>query len=145
MCGVTRRIPFSWIAIGKSCMPFIHVKSLPFEEPCDMRTVLEGVTRDFAKSTGIEVEHVMATWEFLPEGHYAVAGVAALYQLQASHPVLVELVAPDFNSPEDVENMLKAAALSISKRVKVEMSNIFIIYRGVGSGTVFDKGEIVRW
>ena len=40
--------------------------------------------------------------------------------------------------------MLKAAALSISKRVKVEMDNIFIIYRGVSSGTVFDKGEIVR-
>ena len=64
--------------------------------------------------------------------------------LRVSHPVLVELVAPDSNSPEDVEKMLKVAALSISKRIKVEMDNIFIIYRGVSSGTVFDKGEIVR-
>ncbi len=126
-------------------MPFIHVKSLPFDEPRDVRTVLEGLTRDFAEATGIDVEHVTATWEFFPEGNYAIAGVAALYQPQASHPVLVELVTPDFNSPEDVENMLKAVALSISKRAKVQMDNVFISYRGVGSGTVFDKGEVVRW
>ena len=126
-------------------MPFIHVKSLPFDEPRDVRAVLESLTRDFAESTSIEQEHVTATWEFLPEGHYAVAGSAALRQPQASHPVLVELVAPDFNSPEDVETMLETVALSISKRAKVQKGNIFISYRGVGSGTAFDRGEIVRW
>ena len=109
-----------------------------------MRAILEGLTRDFAGATGIDVEHVTATWEFLLEGHHAVAGGAALHRPHASHPVLVELVAPDSNSPEDVEKMLETVALSISKRVKVEMDNIFIIYRGVSSGTVFDKGEIVR-
>lgn len=70
-------------------MPFIHVKSLPFDEPRDMRTVVEGLTRDFAKSTGMKLEYVTATWEFLPEGNYAVAGSAALHQPKASHPVLV--------------------------------------------------------
>ena len=126
-------------------MPFIHVKSLPFDEPRDVGAVLEGLTRDFAESTGIKLEHVTATWEFLPEGHYAVAGSAALHQPQASHPVLVELVAPDFNSPEDVETMLETVASSISKCARVEMDNIFISYRGVSSGTVFDNGEIARW
>ena len=126
-------------------MPLIHVKSLPFDEPRDVRAVLEGLTRDFAGATGVALEHVTATWELLPEGYYAVAGDAALHQPQASHPVLVELVAPDFNSPEDVENMLKAVALSISNRATVQMDNIFISYRGVSSGTVFDKGEVVRW
>ena len=126
-------------------MPFIHVKSLPFNEPCDVGAVLEGLTRDFAESTGINLEHVTATWEFLPEGHYAVAGSAALHQPQATHPVLVELVAPDFNSSEDVEIMLETVALSISKRAKVQKDNIFISYRDVGSGTAFDRGEIVRW
>ena len=126
-------------------MPFIHVKSLPFNEPCDVRAVLEGLTRDFAASTVIKLEHVTATWEFLPEGHNAVAGSAAHNQPKASHPVLVELVAPDFNSPEDVEIMLETVALSISKRAKVQKDNIFISYRGVGSGMVFDRGEVVRW
>ncbi|MDE0040519.1 MAG: hypothetical protein OXT74_00645 [Candidatus Poribacteria bacterium] len=126
-------------------MPFIHVKSLPFNQPRDVGAVLEGLTRDFAESTGIKLEHVTATWEFLSEGNYAVAGSAALHQPKASHPVLVELVAPDFNSTEDVEIMLETVASSISKRANVQKDNIFVIYRGVGSGTVFDRGEIVRW
>lgn len=126
-------------------MPFIHVKSLPFNEPRDVGAVLEGLTRDFAESTGINLEHVTATWDFLPEGHYAVAGSAAHHQPQASHPVLVELVAPDSNSPEDVETMLETVALSISNRVKVQKDNIFVSYRGVCSGTVFDRGEVAQW
>ena len=126
-------------------MPFIHVKSLPFNETRDVRAALEGLTRDFAESTGINLEHVTATWDFLPEGNYAVAGSVALHQPQDSHPVLVELVAPDFNSPEDVETMLETVALSISKRVEVQKDNIFVSYRGVCSGTVFDRGEVVRW
>ena len=67
-------------------MPFIHVKSLPFDEPRNVRAVLEGLTRDFAESTGIEPEHVTATWELLPEGYYAVAGDAALYNLRFHTP-----------------------------------------------------------
>ncbi|MDE0298994.1 MAG: hypothetical protein OXN17_10205 [Candidatus Poribacteria bacterium] len=126
-------------------MPFIHIKSLPFDKPRDVGDVLEGLTRDFAESTGVGLEHVTATWEFLPEGHYAVAGSAALHQPQASHPVLVDLVAPDFNSPENVETMLESVALCISKRAKVQKGNIFISYQGVGSRTVFDRGEVVRW
>ena len=126
-------------------MPFIHVKSLPFDEPRDVGAVLEGLTRDFAESTDTKLEHVTATWEFLPEGHYAVAGSAAHHQPQASHPVLVELVAPDSNSTEDVETMLETVASSISKRAKVQKDNIFIGYRDVGSGMVFDRGEVVRW
>lgn len=126
-------------------MPFIHIKSLPFDEPRHVGAALEGLTRDFAESTGIGLEHVTATWEFLPGGHYAVAGSAAHHQPQASHPVLVELVAPDFNSPEDVETMLETVASSISKLAKVQKDNIFISYRGVSSGTVFDRGEVVRW
>lgn len=41
--------------------------------------------------------------------------------------------------------MLETVASSISKRAKVRKDNIFISYRDVGSGTVFDKGEVVRW
>ena len=124
-------------------MPLIHVKSLPFAEPRDVRAVLEGLTWDLAGATSVALEHVTATWEFLLEGHHA--GGAALHPRHASHPVLVELVAPDFNSPEDVEKMLETVALSIWNRATVQMDNIFISYRGVSSGTVFDKGKVVRW
>jgi hypothetical protein len=37
-------------------MPFIHVKSLPFEKAFDASAVVEGLTNDFANGT---------TWKFL--------------------------------------------------------------------------------
>jgi hypothetical protein len=126
-------------------VPIIHVKSLPFEQPFDVGAVVEGITKDFAKATGIGLEHITATWEFLSPGHYAVAGKVAQHQPRSTHPVLVDLLAPDFNSPTVGEKMLSSVASSISKRAKVPVSNIFINHRQARSGMVFDAGEIVRW
>ena len=62
-----------------------------------------------------------------------------------SHPVLVDLLSPDFNSPEQIENMLRVVAASIAKRAQVSLNNIFINHRRAHSGMVFDAGEVVRW
>jgi hypothetical protein len=45
-------------------MPFIHIKSLPFEKSLEIKTVLEGVSEDFSHETEIALEHVTATWKF---------------------------------------------------------------------------------
>lgn len=126
-------------------MPFIHIKSLPPAEPLDTAAVLEGLCADFARDTGIGVEHVAATWERLEPGHYAVGGKAASEQLAVSHPLLVDLLAPDFNAADDVERMLIAIAGSLAARAGVARDNIFINQREARSGRVFDAGEIVRW
>jgi hypothetical protein len=126
-------------------MPFIHIRSLPFDKSFDVGAVLEELTKDFAKGTGIGLDHVTATWEYFAPGHYAVTGKAAQYQPQDSHPVLVDLLAPDFTSAATVEKMLTTVSSSISKRTKVAATNIFISHRQAHSGMVFDAGEIVRW
>ena len=126
-------------------MPFIHIQSLPFKVTPDIPSIIEGVSKDFAKATGVGLEHVTATWQFLSAGHYAVAGVSAQQQPENSHPLLVTVLAPDFESQAKVEKSLKAVASSISKRAKVPLSNIFINYTQAHSGMVFDAGEIVRW
>lgn len=126
-------------------MPFIHVKSLPFKPALKVSAVLKGITEDFAEGTGIGAEHVTATWEFLSPGHYAVAGKSASHQKENSHPVLVDLLAPDFNSAKDVTNMLLVVASSISKRAKIPLSNIFINHRQAHAGSVFDAGELASW
>ncbi len=126
-------------------MPFIHIKSLPFVPSFNVASVLEGLTKDFAKGIGVGVEHVTATWEFLPAGHYAVGGTAANNQPESSHPVLVDLLSPDFNAPEKIEKMLRVVASSLSERVKIPISTIFINHRQAHSGMVFDAGEIARW
>jgi phenylpyruvate tautomerase PptA (4-oxalocrotonate tautomerase family) len=126
-------------------MPFIHIKSLPFDRSFNVTSVLEGLSKDFAKGTGLGLQYVTATWEFFPAGHYAVAGKAESHQPENSHPVLVDLLSPDFNSPEKVEKMLHIVASSISKRAKLPISNIFINHRQAHSGMVFDAGEVGRW
>jgi phenylpyruvate tautomerase PptA (4-oxalocrotonate tautomerase family) len=126
-------------------MPFIHVRLLPFDESFDVGAVLEDLTKDFAKGTGIGLEHVTAIWEYLPPGYYAVAGKAAQHQPQDSNPVLVDLLAPDFNSAATVEKMLTTVSSSISKRAKVPITNIFINHRQAHSGSVLEAGEIVHW
>lgn len=126
-------------------MPFIHVRSLPFSTPLDMRSIVEGMTEDLSKGSGVKLEHVTATWEFWSPGHYAVAGKAATRQPDASHPVLVDLLSPDFDSPAQVEQMLRTVASSIAKRANVPIANIFVSHRHARSGAVFDGGDIVRW
>lgn len=126
-------------------LPFIHIKSLPLDPPIDLCHVVERITKDIAQATGIGLEHITATWEFFQEGHYAVAGQAASRQPVASHPVIVDLLSPDFNDAAQIEKMLCAVAASISKRANVEITNIFIHHRQAHSGMVFDAGEVVEW
>lgn len=126
-------------------MPFIHIKSLPFAKSFDVGAALEGLSQDFARETGIELKHVHATWEFLQPKHYAVAGNTSERQSNSSFPLLVDLLAPDFNDAKAIELMLGCVALSLSKRVGVSRSNIFINYRQAHSGMVFDAGAVERW
>ncbi len=126
-------------------MPFIQIKSLPFEKPFDIDIVLEELTKDFVKETGISLEHVTATWEFLPSGHYAVGGKVAQHQPVNSHSVLVDLLAPDFNSGETIEKMLRVVASSVAKYTNLPIENVFINYRQAHTGQVFDAGNVVHW
>lgn len=126
-------------------MPFIHIKSLPFNPPLKVSAVIAAFTKDFAKGTGIGIEHVTATWEFLLPGHYAVAGKVATTQPPTSHPLLVDLLSPDFNSPAQIEKMLRVTASSLAKRARVPIENIFIHHHPARSGMVFDAGTIERW
>ena len=59
--------------------------------------------------------------------------------------MLVDLLAPDFTSPAEVQTMLRSVASSLSKRVEVPTTNIFINHREAYSGRVFDEGHIVCW
>jgi hypothetical protein len=126
-------------------MPFIHVKSLPFAEERNIPVILEGLCADFADKTGIDLKYVTATWEFYAPGHYAVAGRSADTQPEGSHPVLVDLLLPDFNEKAAIEGYLHAAADSVAAHAEVAKDNIFVNARLARSGHVFDVGEIVRW
>ena len=126
-------------------MPFIHIKSLPYETPFDVPTVITGICRDFAQANDIPLEHVHATWAFFAPGHFAKGGSAPRFQPESLHPILVDLLTPDFNSMQTVQKMLRTLAGSISTRAKVSMRKIFINHRPAHSDMVFDNGEVVTW
>ena len=126
-------------------MPFIHIKSLPPSESLVIQNLLENLAREFAEALEIDLEHVTTTWQTLAPGHYAVAGVAAANQPANTHPILIDLLAPDFNSTETIEKMLGAIADIFSRLSGIAETNIFIHYRAAHSGQVFDAGEIVHW
>lgn len=126
-------------------MPFIHVRSLPFEPAVDIADVVAKVSRDFADRTGVSLDHVTTTWILLAPGHYAAGGRTARLQPPDSHPVLVDLLTPDFHDAAAVERMLRVVVDSIADRVGVRQDNIFVCHRRASSGGVLDGGEVVRW
>ena len=125
-------------------MPFIHIKSLPFEQQLDVPRILQDIAQDFAAGTGIDVQHVHTTWQFYQPGHYAKG--TATHEFQSPHhPLIVDLLAPDFNDAQKIALMLEVTAASLAKRAGFPKNSVFINHRQAHSGMVFDDGEVVRW
>ena len=124
-------------------MPFLHVRSLPLE--AEVGAAVSAVSRAFAEQAGVAEEHVTVTWDVLAPRAYAHAGATAARQPADSHPVIVDLLAPDFNDAARVEEMVRAAAAAVAREAGVGAGNVFVNAREARSGRVFDGGEIVRW
>ena len=125
-------------------MPIIKVTSLPFENQ-DSASWPVQVCEHFARSTEIPLKHVSATWQLLPHGHYAHAGVRAQYQPSDSHPVIVEIMLPDFYALDRVEKIIHAAVEAVGFASKLPKQNIFVQVNRARAGAVYDEGRIVRW
>ena len=115
-------------------MPFVHVRSLPLDDPFDADAAVRVVSTEFASEIGTEERHVTVTWQTL-DAQSAAGG----------RPILVDVVAPDFNDDERIVAMLRAAAGAVARAVGVEAGGVFAEFRGARSGQVLDGGEIVRW
>ncbi|KLV10611.1 hypothetical protein [Photobacterium ganghwense] len=126
-------------------MPLVRIKSLPFAQEVDIPTVLSQLSRTLAEVSGISLQHVMATWDFLTPHHYAHNGKVVDCQPAKTHPILVHLVAPNFNTENDIADMLELIAESLSEQLPIDKSNIFINYSPAYSDGVFDEGHVVEW
>lgn len=126
-------------------MPVIFIKSLPFQRERNIAAILKDISKDVSEESGVDLQHFTVTWEYLSPGHYAVSGVTEDTQPMESHPVLVDVIAPDFSSAGNKDVMLNTLANSLAKRAEVPQNNIFIQYQQAHSGMVYDGGGIVRW
>jgi len=126
-------------------MPFIHIKSLPFEEEFDISNTIVNIATDFSNRTGIELRHIHTTWEFYLPGNYAKGDEVAEYQPKEGYPIIVDLLSPDFNELKIITVMLESIADSISEQLDFPKNNIFINHRQAHSAMVFDDGNVVKW
>lgn len=126
-------------------MPFIHIKSLPFEEKTNISSTVKNIAIDFSADIGIQLSHIHTTWEFYQPGYYAKGEKVPEYQPKKNFPIIVDLLIPDFNNLEKIEIMLESIANSISKNLDFPKNNIFINNRQAQSSMVFDDGQIVKW
>lgn len=126
-------------------MPFIHVRSLPMTTSLSVPDIIKGIALDFSDKIGVGLHHIHTTWEFYQPGHYARGNRVADVQPETNFPIIVDMIAPDNNPKGTITLMLETVAESISKRANFPKDNVFINYRQVHSGMVFDDGEIVHF
>lgn len=126
-------------------MPVLQIQSLPFKRNISIEQLLADVTADFSTATGVAPEHITITWEFFQPGHYTVNGIASDFQPKQSHPILVDLLVPDFNHYDTIRLMIETVAESLATRIGIPSSTLFINCRLARSGMIFDNGKIVSW
>lgn len=126
-------------------MPYIHVRSLPFKQAIDIGETVETLSNDFSNDTGIAIEHITVTWAFLSPGCYAFSGKAADAMERNTHPILVDIAAPDFHNLDQREVMMSSIASTLSKVADVAVSNVFVHYTPIESGNAFDGGQVLHW
>lgn len=125
-------------------MPILRITSLPFENQ-DSTDWASAISAQFSKITEIPVKNVSVAWHLLLGGHYSYNGVGVNFQPQDSHPMIVEVMLPDFYALDRVELIIKAVVESICRVTKMPKENIFVQVNRARSGAVYDDGRIIRW
>lgn len=125
-------------------MPVISIRSLPFEKNIDIPFILLKINENASIATGIEVNHIWSYWDFIKSGHYASGSDIADFTGSSKHSPIVEVISFEGKPKDSVEALLTSIAETISTETGIDIGNIFITYREVRSGEVFDGGEIVR-
>ncbi|MDX1302237.1 hypothetical protein [Photobacterium sp.] len=126
-------------------MPLIRVKSLLFDHEVNVSQVVCNLSQAMSDATGIEPHHIMITWEYLSAGHYAHGGKVTQTQPINSHPVLIDLIAPNFNTEDQIKAMLELIANTVAELVPIAKNNIFINYTPAYSDGVYGDGHVVEW
>lgn len=127
-------------------MPFIHIQSLPVSEShFSLNRILPAVSHDFSTALEMSQDFITVTLQFYPPNSYCVGGRVSPSQPKHTHPVLIEVFAPDFNSPEKIETMLTVVANSVAAHASIDVKNIFASFRPARAGQVFSNGVVEYW
>ena len=123
-------------------MPVIQIQALPQQPEPDIPQLLALLCLAVAEGVGMPADYVSATWQTIPPGRYAVGGITVMTQPRATHPVIVEFLAFETDDPEEIRKLLRIAGSTLEQTLGLP-GNVFITFRSVRSGEVYDGGEVV--
>ncbi|MCX6125133.1 MAG: hypothetical protein NTV34_10370 [Proteobacteria bacterium] len=124
-------------------MPVLHIRSLPLKNPKLIQTALAATCESVAKVYGCKPDQVWATWEEIKPGMYLEGTNPAEIQPDSTHPPIAEMICFEGRSPEQIEELITAAASALSRGLGIP-NNIFMTYREAKSGQVIAGDGIIR-
>ena len=125
-------------------MPIIEVRALPQNPPADVPRVLGTLCEKVAEALSCEPDHVWATWETIPDGHYVEGTTDAATQPEGTHPPLVRALIYQGWDLGAVRSMLDAIATSLEESLGIEPGNVFIRLEEMQAGTVHAGGKVLE-
>ncbi|MFT5170900.1 MAG: phenylpyruvate tautomerase PptA (4-oxalocrotonate tautomerase family) [Candidatus Marinamargulisbacteria bacterium] len=126
-------------------MPVIQFQSLLFEEPVDMASILASITDKLSETLAINRDHFTLFWTYIQAHHYTVGGESKKFQPRDSHPIMIDVLVPDFHDTDMCKAMLCTLSSALSEETDIPEDNLFINLRFAHSNRVFDQGEVVTW
>lgn len=123
-------------------MPILEIKALPQKPDIDVTACLKAICCAVADAVSIPRNHIWGTWESIKPGHYVEGDKSADVQMRSTHPPLVNVIAFEGRSQEDIETMIFATAKAVAQALAIAPENVFLTYTEVKSGKVFTGGKI---
>ncbi len=123
-------------------MPVIQIKSLPQDNGIDTRVILKKICCRVADDLKVPKHQVWGTWEILASGNYVEGDSAPPLQPKATHPPIVNVIAFEGRSQNQINGMLRVIADELCQELKMNSGNAFITFTEAHSGRVYTGGEL---
>ena len=125
-------------------MPIIEVCALPQKPGVDRRAALATLCTAVASEFEMPAHAVWGTWQEFAPGDYLEGADAPSVQPDSTHPPIVRLFAFEGRSPPAIEKMMTLVADTLSRELRMEEGNVFVLFIEGKSGRVYSGGGIVR-
>jgi phenylpyruvate tautomerase PptA (4-oxalocrotonate tautomerase family) len=122
-------------------VPIVQVEALPQAPGVEVEPALATLCGEIAAALGEQPSGTWATWRTLE--HYLEGSDAPTVQPPATHPPLVRLIAYRGREPEVVAELLELVADVLSRELRLEDGNVFVLYEEAQPGRLYTGGEVV--
>lgn len=123
-------------------MPVIQIRALPQKSFVSIETTLKRLCAEVAPCLGTKPQSVFATFTPVDFAHYVEGDKKAASQPEGTHPPIIDVIAFEGRTPEQIESALVTIAKVICESFKLAPGNVFITYHEGKSGQIYTGGSV---